>query len=236
MRIVGLTGGIASGKSTVSNLFKANGVPVVDADLVARDVLRKGTGGWRRVVKAFGEEILQDDGEVDRAKLGLIVFSNPSKRQLLNKLLAPFISSGIFWEVFKLWMKGSKVIVLDVPLLFEAKMDRWTKPIIVVWVDPETQLQRLMKRDGSAEEHARDRINAQMDLDDKKRKADIVINNSGSLEETKDQFRDVLVQVLSPLSWTEFGLTRGGAFAALAFVIVGILACSSIYNNNVTRS
>ncbi|PRQ56296.1 putative dephospho-CoA kinase [Rosa chinensis] len=147
MRIVGLTGGISSGKSTVSNLFKAHDIPVVDADLVARDILKKGTGGWKKVVSAFGQGILQPDGEVDGPKLGQIVFSNLEKRQFLNRLLAPYISSGIFWEILKLWLKGFKVIVLDVPLSFEAKMDRWTKPVIVVWVDPETQLQRLMLRD-----------------------------------------------------------------------------------------
>lgn len=85
MRIIGLTGGIASGKSTVSNLFKMNGIPVVDADVVARDVLKKGTGGWKRVVAAFGEDILQGNGEVDRTRLGQIVFSDPAKRQLLNR-------------------------------------------------------------------------------------------------------------------------------------------------------
>ncbi|WMV54064.1 hypothetical protein MTR67_047449 [Solanum verrucosum] len=85
MRIVGLTGGIASGKSTVSNLFKAHGIPVVDADIVARNVLKKGTGGWKKVVATFGEDILLDNGEVDRAKLGQIVFSDPEKRQLLNR-------------------------------------------------------------------------------------------------------------------------------------------------------
>uniref|UniRef100_A0A7N2N4N5 Dephospho-CoA kinase n=1 Tax=Quercus lobata TaxID=97700 RepID=A0A7N2N4N5_QUELO len=85
MRIVGLTGGISSGKSTVSNLFKSHGVPIVDADLVARDVLKKGTGGWKKVVAAFGKEILQANGEVDRAQLGQIVFSDPAKRQILNR-------------------------------------------------------------------------------------------------------------------------------------------------------
>nr|POE98368.1 dephospho-coa kinase [Quercus suber] len=189
MRIVGLTGGISSGKSTVSSLFKSHGVPVVDADLVARDVLKKGTGGWKKVVAAFGKEILQANGEVDRAKLGQIVFSDPAKRQILNRLLAPYISSGIFWEIAKLWMRGFKVIVLDIPLLFEAKMDRWTKPIIVVWVDPETQLRRLMARDTASEEDARNRISAQMSLDLKRTKADIVIDNTGSLEDLNEQFK-----------------------------------------------
>ncbi|XP_040375503.1 dephospho-CoA kinase isoform X3 [Rosa chinensis] len=211
MRIVGLTGGISSGKSTVSNLFKAHDIPVVDADLVARDVLKKGTGGWKKVVSAFGQGILQPDGEVDRPKLGQIVFSNPEKRQLLNRLLAPYISSGIFWAILKLWLKGFKVIVLDVPLLFEAKMDRWTKPIIVVWVDPETQLQRLMSRDRTSEDDARNRINAQMSLDIKRTKADIVIDNTGSQEDLKEKFKSVLFEVAKPLTWTEFWLSRQGA-------------------------
>ncbi|XP_068660455.1 dephospho-CoA kinase [Aristolochia californica] len=231
MRIVGLTGGIASGKSTVSHLFKASGIPVVDADVVARDVLRKGTGGWKRVVRAFGEGILCDDGEVDRARLGQIVFSDPEKRQLLNRLLAPFISSGLFWEIVKLWFKGSKVIVLDIPLLFEAKMDQWTKPIIVVWVDPDTQLHRLIARDGISEEQARNRINAQTALDWKRSRADIVIDNSRSLENTKEQFQEVLNEITSPLTWKEFGLSRRGAFWVLVSIVVGVLLFRNVYND-----
>ncbi|PON65714.1 Dephospho-CoA kinase [Parasponia andersonii] len=232
MRLVGLTGGIASGKSTVSNLFKAHAIPVVDADIVARDVLKKGTGGWKKVVAAFGEEILQPDGEVDRPRLGQIVFSDPGKRQLLNRLMAPYISSGIFWQIFKLWMKGFKVIVLDIPLLFEAKMDKWTKPIIVVWVDPETQLRRLMTRDRSSEEEARNRINAQMSLDLKRSKADIVITNTGSLDELNEEFRKVLFDVTRPLTWTGFWLSRQGALSVLVSIIVGVVFCRKIFGSN----
>ncbi|MQM06807.1 hypothetical protein Taro_039636, partial [Colocasia esculenta] len=258
MRIVGLTGGITSGKSTVSNLFTSSGVPVVDADVIARyyglrlfestkhinsiylhfqvnlgllisgvtslhDVIRKGTRGWRKVVAAFGEDILQADGEIDMAQLGQIVFSDPGKRQLLNCLLAPYISSGIFWEIIKLWLKGCMVIVLDIPLLFEAKMDQWKKPIIVVWVDPETQLKRLMTRDKTSEEQANNRINAQMSLDWKRDKADIVIDNSGSLEDTKAQFHSVLATVTKPISWKEFALSRKGVTCIFIPIIVGVL-------------
>ncbi|CAM8952504.1 unnamed protein product [Rhodiola kirilowii] len=223
MRLVGLTGGIASGKSTVSNLFKANGIPVVDADFIARDVLKRGTAGWKKVVKVFGTDILQADGEVDRLRLGQIVFSDPSKRQLLNRLLAPHISMGIFFEIAKLWLKGWKVIVLDIPLLFEAKLDRWTKPIIVVWVDPNTQLNRLMARDSSSENDARNRINAQMSLDLKREKADIVINNTGSLDDLNEEFRKVLFEVTKPLTWSEFALSRNGTLFALVSVVVGLL-------------
>ncbi|KAL3738723.1 hypothetical protein ACJRO7_020152 [Eucalyptus globulus] len=176
MRIVGLTGGITSGKSTVSNLFKAHGVSVVEIDIGA-------------LVAVFGEETLQADGKVDRSKLGQIVFSDPVKRQVLNRLLAPNISTGIFCEILKLRLKGHKVIVLDIPLLFEAKMDKWTKPIDVVWVDPETQLRRLVARDRTYKEDAGNRINAQMPLDLKRSKADIVIGNTRSVEDFSEQFR-----------------------------------------------
>uniref|UniRef100_A0A7N0US67 Dephospho-CoA kinase n=1 Tax=Kalanchoe fedtschenkoi TaxID=63787 RepID=A0A7N0US67_KALFE len=179
--------------------------------------------GFKKVVKAFGNEILQADGEVDRVKLGQIVFSDPSKRQLLNRLLAPHISMGIFCQILKLWMKGCKVIVLDVPLLFEAKLDKWTKPIIVVWVDPNTQLHRLMARDNSSEYDAKNRINAQMPLEFKREKADIVINNSGSLDDLNEEFRKVLFEVTKPLTWIEFGLSRQGALSALMSIIVGLL-------------
>lgn len=229
MRLVGLTGGIASGKSTVSNLFKAQGIPIVDADVVARDALKKGTGGWKKVVEAFGDDILQPDGEVDRPKLGSIVFSNPDKRQLLNRLLAPHISSGILQEILKLWLKGHKVIVLDIPLLFEAKMDKWTKPIIVVWVDRETQLQRLVSRDRITDEEANNKINAQMPLDSKRSKADIVIDNTGSLDDLNEQFQNVLRVVTRPLTWSEFMLSRQGAFSAFAFVVLGVLLAKNIF-------
>ncbi|KAK8320064.1 hypothetical protein V6Z12_A12G011300 [Gossypium hirsutum] len=224
MRLVGLTGGIASGKSTVSSMFKHNHIPVVDADIIARDALKKNSGGYKKVVAAFGPDILQDDGQVDRLKLGRIVFSDASKRQLLNRLLAPYISSGIFLEVLKLWIKGHKVIILDIPLLFEAKMDKWTKPIVVVWVDPETQLRRLMERDNSTEDDARNRINAQMSLDLKKSQADIVIDNTGSRQDLQERFSEVLSHVKRPLTWTEFWLSRDGALSALLGVIIGVLA------------
>ncbi|BBH10424.1 dephospho-CoA kinase family [Prunus dulcis] len=196
-----------------------------------KDVLKKGTGGWKKIVSAFGEDILQPDGEVDRPKLGQIVFSNPEKRQLLNRLLAPYISSGIFWEMLKLWMKGFKVIVLDVPLLFEAKMDKWTKPIIVIWVDPETQLQRLVLRDRTSADVAQNRINAQMSLDLKRTRADIVIDNTGSLEDLKEQFQNVLFEVTKPLTWTEFGLSRQGAASVLISIIRRALLASTLTVN-----
>jgi len=129
-------------------------------------------------------------------------------------------------------MKGYKVIVLDVPLLFEAKMDRFTKPVIVVWVDPETQIQRLLARDKSGEEDARNRINAQMSLDVKRGKANIVIDNTGSLDDLNQQFQKVLVEVTRPLTWTEFSCSRQGVFTILASVASGLVLFVKAFNNH----
>lgn len=146
--------------------------------------------------------------------------------------MAPYISSGIFWEVVKLWSKGYKVIVLDVPLLFEAKIDKFTKPIIVVWVDPETQIQRLLARDNSSEEDGRNRVNAQMPLDVKRSKADIVIDNTGSLDDLNEQFQNVLVRVTGPLTWYEFWQSRQGVSIILASLTSGVVLCMKVFNDN----
>ena len=148
------------------------------------------------------------------------------------RLLAPYISSGIFWEVVKLWSKGYKVIVLDVPLLFEAKIDKFTKPIIVVWVDPETQIQRLLARDKSSEEDGRNRVNAQMPLDVKRTEADIVIDNTSSLDDLNEQFQNVLVRVNGPLTWCEFWLSRQGVSIILASLTSGVVLCMKAFNNS----
>lgn len=111
-------------------------------------------------------------------------------------------------------------------------MDKWTKPIIVVWVDPETQHRRLMSRDKTSEEDARNRINAQMSLDLKRSKADIVIDNTGTLDNLEEQFEKVLFEVTRPLSWIEFWFSRQGALSALLSVILGVIVCRKVYNNN----
>lgn len=226
MRVIGLTGGIASGKSSVSREFQAIGIPVVDADKVAHAALKKGTGGWKKVVAAFGRDILQENGEVDRARLGQIVFADASKRQLLNRTLAPYIGFGIYWEIAKLWIRGVRVIVLDVPLLFEAKMNWLTKPIIVVWVDPESQLQRLVVRDGISEEQALNKIHSQLPLDSKRERADIVIDNSGSLEATKEQIHDIACHITGPLTCKEYLRSRNGVLSIMGAVLVMILGCT----------
>lgn len=138
-------------------------------------------------------------------------------------LLAPHISWGIMWEITKLWMKGCNVIILDIPLLFETKMDRWTNPVTVVWVNPETQIQRLMSRDECSEEQAQNRINAQLALEWKKSEADIVIDNSGSLDDTRQHFREVLRKVSETLTWKERLRSRDGLISVVVCTAVSVL-------------
>ncbi|KAI5056402.1 hypothetical protein GOP47_0028220 [Adiantum capillus-veneris] len=213
MRIVGLTGGIASGKSTASNEFQSLGLPIIDADKVAHAALRKGTLAWRRVVAAFGKEVLQENGEVDRTRLGAMIFSDPAKRRVLNNAMSLSIGMGLYWELFKHWIKGTKVVIMDVPLLFEAKLNRMTKPVIVVWVDSKTQEDRLMKRDKISEEQALQKINSQLPLDVKRDRADLIIDNSQSLEAMKEQVQNIYKQVTAPLTWKEALLSRGGVLS-----------------------
>lgn len=153
----------------------------------------------------------------------VVVYRFVDNLLVIFSLLAPHISYSIVWEIAKLWMKGCKVIILDIPLLFETKMDRWTNPIIVLWVDPKVQIERLISRDGCSEEQAQNRINAQLALDWKKSEADIVIDNSGSLDDTKQQFQEVLMKVSEPLTWKERLRSRDGLISVVVFTAVGVL-------------
>ncbi|XP_024360618.1 dephospho-CoA kinase [Physcomitrium patens] len=223
MRLIGLTGGIASGKSTVSRHLESEGLPVVDADKVARVALDKNTWGWKRVVAAFGEGILRQDGEVDRAKLGEIIFNDPAKRGMLNRALQPCISLGLLYEVFKHWIRGTSVVIMDIPLLFEMKMNYLTNPVVVVWVDRTTQEARLTKRDNSTIEQARARIDSQLPLDMKREMADYVIDNSGTLEDTKMHVDKLKAIITGPQTWKEIALSRFGVAAIVAVAVAFVL-------------
>ncbi|MDN6626111.1 MAG: dephospho-CoA kinase, partial [Pisciglobus halotolerans] len=140
--ILGLTGSIGTGKSTVSTIFKQQGIAVVDADIGAREVVKLGTIGLKKIVTAFGKDILLSDGTLDRKALGEIVFSNPSKRQKLDQLLAGLIYNWIIKEKQKYIAEGQKIIVLDIPLLFEGGYEKEVDKIIVVALTEQKQLER----------------------------------------------------------------------------------------------
>ncbi|MFS0646772.1 dephospho-CoA kinase [Siminovitchia sp. 179-K 8D1 HS] len=190
--IIGLTGGIASGKSTVSNMLKERGFTVVDADRAARTVVVPGESAYEQVVEQFGREILSDDGTLDRPKLGAIVFNDSEKRKKLNAIVHPAVR-----EKMKEWQEeaiqnGKNTIILDIPLLFESNLLHMVEKTIVVYVDEETQLKRLMDRNSFREDEAQARIGSQLPLRKKKEMADAVIDNNGSLGATEKQVEDLI--------------------------------------------
>ncbi|XP_043477796.1 dephospho-CoA kinase [Leptopilina heterotoma] len=188
MFIVGLTGGIATGKSTVAAIMREHGIPVIDADIVARKVVEPGKPAWHNIRKEFGSEVFLENGELDRVKLGDLIFNDVEKRKKLNTLTHPHIYREMGWQAFKCFLKGHPFIVMDLPLLFETgHMLGYLHKIIVVTCEEDLQLQRLMERSGFTEAKAKLRIGAQMSLEKKADMANFVIENSSSDRDTREQ-------------------------------------------------
>jgi len=190
MRVLGLTGGIGSGKSMVASMFAQLGADVIDADQLARDVVEPGQPALEEIASAFGREILLPDGRLDRGKLARIIFADPVARGKLNAITHPRIKERMAAEISARASRPG-VLIADIPLLYENDRTGSVQAVIVVWVDPQTQLRRLLERDGLTEEEARQRIAAQMPLDEKRARADIVIDNNGSRENTRRQVEAV---------------------------------------------
>lgn len=185
---VGLTGGIATGKSTVSRMLASRGAAIVDADQVAREVVEPHTPGWRRIRERFGDRIIRPDGFLDRQALREVVFRDPQARKDLNGILHPLIRERMAEKADLLEReRPGSIIVFDIPLLYESKLTHWVQKVIVVYVPESVQIHRLMEREGIGEEEALRMIRAQMPIEEKKRMADCLIDNSGSLEETERQ-------------------------------------------------
>lgn len=185
---IGLTGGIAAGKSTVSRMLTDRGAALVDLDQIAREVVTPGQAALRLIAERFGPAVLNADGTLNRARLGEIVFSDEAERKALEAITHPAIRARMLerMEAFQS-ERPERLVVVDVPLLYESGLQSYFEQIMVVYVPRSVQLERLMKRNGLSEEEANRRIGAQMDIEEKKRMADIVIDNSGSLDETERQ-------------------------------------------------
>ncbi|GAM16014.1 dephospho-CoA kinase [Mesobacillus selenatarsenatis] len=192
--VIGLTGGIASGKSTISAMFTDLGITVIDADIEARLAVEPGEKAYNDIVSHFGTEILADDRTINRPKLGEIIFNNEEKRLLLNSIVHPAVRERMAQKRAKAEEANEKAVVLDIPLLFESKLTGLVEKIIVVYVDEKTQLERLMKRNEFSEEEAYSRIKSQMPLKGKVSLADAVIDNSGSIEQSRQQLMDLLTK------------------------------------------
>ncbi|WP_462406964.1 dephospho-CoA kinase [Gracilibacillus sp. Marseille-QA3620] len=191
-KIIGLTGGIASGKSTVSNWLLSQGYPVVDADIAARKVVEPGMPALEKIRKAFGDDVLLPDGTLDRKRLGSIIFANEEKRQTLNVIVHPAVREWMRQETERAFGEGASIVIMDIPLLFESKLTHMVEETILVYVTKEIQLKRLMERDGYMEADALARIHAQMPIDEKKELADYIVDNNGPLSETIEQMRQIM--------------------------------------------
>ncbi|WP_240688146.1 dephospho-CoA kinase [Pseudalkalibacillus hwajinpoensis] len=189
---IGLTGGIASGKSTVADMIRNHNIPIVDADVIARQVVEPGESALEEIFLSFGSEMKAEDGGLDRKRLGSVIFNNEDKRKLLNSILHPAIRKRMLDEVASYKKQGEPHVVLDIPLLYESELNHLVERTLLVYVDPSTQLKRLMERDGSTEQEATERIQSQMPIEKKKELADAVIDNTGSLKESEDQLVHVL--------------------------------------------
>jgi len=193
---VGLTGSIAVGKSFVCDVFRELGCHVLDADKTAREVVEPGTDGLLQVVTEFGKDILTDDGELDRKKLGSIVFGDEEKRQLLNSIVHPLVidAQDRWIEAFQK-IDPDGIAVIDAALMIESGGYKRFDKLIVVWCEPAIQLKRLMLRDNLTEIDANKRIDAQMPQDAKKQFADYLIDTSGGFDETRKQTIDVFQEL-----------------------------------------
>lgn len=193
-KIIGLTGGIASGKSTVSNWLISQGYPVVDADIAARKVVEPGMPALREITEAFGNDMLLEDGTLDRKKLGSVIFADEEKRHTLNAIVHPAVREWMGQETDRAFENGASIVIMDIPLLFESKLTHMVEETILVYVSEETQLKRLMERDGYSESDALARIQAQMPIDDKRKLADYVVDNNGMISETIEQVEEIMNQ------------------------------------------
>ncbi len=195
MKLVGLTGGIASGKSAVAQILARLGAAIVDADVLSREVVAPGHEGWKEIVATFGREVLQADQNLDRQKLRTLIFNNPDARKQLEAIIHPRVRALAERRIREHGEAGSAVVVYEVPLLFEGNLQEWLRPVILVACNVDIQRQRLQRRDGLDAAAAQKHIDAQMSLEDKRKLADYVIENDGSLADLESQVRAVLAKI-----------------------------------------
>ncbi|MGZ8443562.1 MAG: dephospho-CoA kinase [Candidatus Binatia bacterium] len=195
MKLVGLTGGIASGKSTAAKILTRLGAAIVDADVLSREVVAPGHEGWKEIVATFGSEVLQADQTLDRQKLRTLIFNNPDARKQLEAIIHPRVRALAERRIREHGEAGYAVVVYEVPLLFEGNLHEWLRPVILVACDVEIQRQRLRQRDGLDAAAAQKHIDAQMSLEEKRKLADYVIENDGSLADLESQVRAVLAKI-----------------------------------------
>lgn len=226
-RIVALTGGIASGKSTVSATWKSHGITVIDADEIAREVVKPGTPALWLIRRRFGEDVMNDDGTLNRAALGRIIFADRKQRGALNRRIHPFIILEILNRVLAaIFIRWRSIVIIDAPVLYESgTLVPFCSCIVVVTCEPEQQMERMLARDSNKQltrEEAENRIASQIPLEEKARRADIVIDNSGD----KDQLEQSCLTALDELQPSYSGEL---AFRGLVIVVAAKIAVRLIH-------
>ena len=187
MRLIGLTGGIATGKSEVARMLAARGATIIDADELAREVVRPGQPALAQIVERFGAEMLNADGTLDRTRLAQVVFAHPQARRQLEHITHARIGELIQQRIAAAFAHDAQLVVVDIPLLFESRRDDVFEGTLLVYAPRDVQLQRLMSRDGLSREDAEQRLEAQLPIEEKRSKATWVIDNSGELADTEQQ-------------------------------------------------
>jgi dephospho-CoA kinase len=200
MRLIGLTGGIATGKTTFAAALRAAGAPVVDADGLAREAVRRGGPALDEIVRAFGPDVLGPDGELDRPRMAARVFGDPEARARLEAIVHPAVRRAVAAETARLAAQGHDLAFYDVPLLFETGLDRDVDCVLVVYAPPEVQRARLAARDGLGAAEAEARLAAQMPIEEKARRADIVVTNQGDAAALRAKAVPVLAALRAGLS------------------------------------
>lgn len=195
MKLVGLTGGIASGKTTVAKIMKRLGAAIVDADALSREVVEPGRDAWKAIVDTFGAEVLRPDQTLDRQKLRAVIFNNSTARKKLESIIHPRVRALAEERINQQAAAGYEIVVYEVPLLFEGNLHEWLRPVVLVACDADVQRQRLQQRDRLTPEEAQKHIDAQMSLEEKRRLADYVIENDGDLESLERQVEAVLNRI-----------------------------------------
>lgn len=192
---VGLTGGIGSGKSTVSAMFKDKNIPIIDADIISREVLDIYPNIIESIKTAFGAEFVDENRKLRRRELGNYIFKNEALRKKLEDIIMPYIKLEIFNRLEEYNKLGKELCIVDAPTLIEHSIHKDMDVNILVWVSKETQIERVKKRDFLGYEQILDRINSQIPLQEKKKKVDFIIDNSGNLENTKEQLHKILIAI-----------------------------------------
>ncbi|MFV3011818.1 dephospho-CoA kinase [Clostridium botulinum] len=193
---IGLTGGIGAGKSTISEMIKEKNIPVIDADKISREVLKLYPEILIRIKEVFGKEFLDDNGDLKRREFGSYIFKNKNKRIEYENIIMPYITKETFKRIKLLEENKESICVLDAPTLIEQGLYKYMDISILVWVDKDTQINRVVKRDGLNRSEVMNRINSQMSMEEKKKFVEYIIDNSKDIENTKSELDKIFMEVM----------------------------------------